>query len=231
MSRWLLGHIRPRRTLAAVVVWVVTMSTSVPAASASPIPGLLAPGSYALNVIRSGLGDVGPGRGTGSVTVTQNGADTVERFDILPDIFEYFLTTNGTDVVLKELNIGGIYFPANPPVLWRPLDTTGQVPPTDWSWTLNSSNGGVTLRTYSWTEQSITVALENGQVAKVQTVNTYLYFSGTASGSVEIIHSELVGDSSQMSELYAGSFTFFGSTTRVDMLLVMGALFGIDSYA
>jgi hypothetical protein len=219
-----------RRVFVATVAWVVAMNGGIPPASASPVPGLLSPGTYTMRLVRSGLSADGPGRGVGAIYVSQSGTDTVERFDLQPDIIELVLATTGLGtnpkVMLKELVVGGIYFPASPAVLWRPLDHTGRVQQTSWQWTLNSSNGGVTLQTFSSARAPTAFSVANGQAVLVQEVTTTMYFGGTASGSIEVNHWEVVGESNEMFESYSGTFTFFGSTTRVDTLLLLGTLAG-----
>ena len=226
---WFVSQRGVQRLLVLSIAWVVAMNAGAPPASASPIPGLLSPGSHALRLVKSGLDNGSVGEGSGSVDVVQDGTDTIETFNLSPEVLELVLTTGGLDtanpkVMLKELVLSGIYFTANPPVPWRPFDSSGQVQTTGWQWTLDSSNGGVTLQTWSWADPAVTVHVESGQAALIQHVRTFMSFGGTGSGLVEVDHWEVVGDSNQMIEALEGTVTIFGSPIQVDMMLLLGTL-------
>jgi hypothetical protein len=138
------------------------------------------------------------------------------------------LPVNHFGSYINDIYIDGIDFPANPPVLWRETNASGMVIPNQpWSWTLQSSNGGVTLNQSSVARWPSTENV-NGLPVTVQRIDTTMTFSGNASGTLTVTHVQKVGDNLKMREQYVGDITVFGEHDNINTTIVLGGLGGIS---
>lgn len=230
---------------AALVVLVLFGTTSTAKnVSASPTlaAGMLPAGTHPLEVIDVATSnsyrlasDAAP-----SVTVTNYGGslDNTQGgwqrqvYRLQPGDFEITLLAANEPPVrplgtyLSELVIQGIYFtPA--PVLWRPTNAAGLVVAgSPWSWTINSSNGGVTLSQTSVAQEPAT-EFDDGVPVSVQRIDTTFTFSGTASGTLRLTHWEDLGAVGRVREHFDGTVSLFGSVTTMNTTVVLGGLGGL----
>ena len=190
-------------------------------------PGLLAPGTYPLQVASAGT--AGSVR-QGSAVVTRSGSGLINHFDVVSDTLEMTLVRQADGSVrVTGLYVAGIDFPptSSSGDLWRPApDLLGAMPATvGWGWSRNASNGGDIRLTQFSTTRGVRTTLDSiGLPIRTQRVNTTLTFSGGMTGTVKIAHIEVVGNPKRMVESWHGSVTTGGDKTSVQMLMSMGGL-------
>jgi hypothetical protein len=171
----------------------------------------------------------GPSQPLPSLTVTNNQGWQTQRYDLLGTDIEWTLLgaedplVKPTGTSLSDLVIEGIYFEPVLPVRWRPASVAGVMVPETWSWTINSSNGGVTLSQTS-TSRAPEVQYIDGVPTLVQRIDTTMNFSGNASGTLTITHWEEVGVNTRARDHFKGTVTVLDVRNVFDTSVVMGGL-------
>jgi hypothetical protein len=196
---------------------------------------MLPPGVYPVSVFETGETSQyhSASDPTTALTVTHADGRQTQRYRLNPGELELeLIAANATPLApkgtqLTMLMIDGIYFFASPPVKWREVNAAGLVVPEQpWSWTLQSSNGGVTL-TQTAVARQPTVEMVDGTVVTVQRIDATLTFSGNASGTLQLRHWEEVGNYGRSRQQFSGTVTVLGSPSRVNTTVVLGGLGGL----
>jgi len=226
------------RATAAVTVVLIAMVLPVdPVDPVKPTlaPGMLPPGVYPLLAFDTGessayhpSSDPGP-----ALTVTHVNDRQRQQYRTYPGEFEIeLLAANATPLnprgtLLSMLMIDGIYFFADPPVKWRDVNAAGVVVPDQpWTWTLHSSNGGVTV-TQNAVARQPAIEMVDGAVVSVQRIDATLTFSGNVSGTLQLRHWEEVGNYARSRQQFSGTVTILGTPTRVNTTVILGGLGGL----
>lgn len=211
------------------------------------VPGMLPVGEYPLEVFDIGQSFRYRSSDAHAPSVVVQGSSELQTqtFNIAPGVVEVTLESSSPGlaegVYLKELELQGLRFVPERPVLYRPLNLAGiLVPLQRWDWTVDSVSGGVAL-SQSSIVQLPSLELVDGAPVLVQRIDTTLTFSGNAVGAVALTHWEEVGNRTRMREHYKGRITAFnrpgfagttfaqaavGGTDTVDTVIVMGGLGG-----
>ena len=193
-----------------------------PAAAATPL-GMVAPGTYPLEVYKFGQPQ------SGTLRVTDSGS--YQQTYNLPDgriALTLAQSTNllsPTDVMLTNLEIFGIFFNPTTPKLYRPLNVLGvMLPGATWEWQMTSGNGNVGLR---WSARNAGVEVlfdDAGLPVVTQRIDSTLRFSGSASGTVQHTRWEALATPTRAIDHFAGPVTLNGTQYHVDSWAAAGGM-------
>ena len=188
-------------------------------------------GDYPMNSYGIDRGDFYVETDGPKLVVTNSGGTQTHRLQLEGGAFEWTMLGQGSNLpadpsgtYVNRLSLAGIDFAANPPVKWRPEDVAGLfVPNESWSWTLQSSNGGVTLHAEF---QSLTPHTEyiRGIPAIVERIQANLTFSGNAVGNLQWRHFQKSGNAQSARDEFEGSVTAGTDTSSFNTAFVMGGL-------
>lgn len=233
--------VRPRHLVVTLLLVAAVSGGTTPAPATVLSAGMLPTGVHPLQVFDTASSSAYRQAGTPgpNVSVVSWGGSTAtggwqrQTYNLAPGRIEWVLLAANEPPVrprgtyISEFDIDGIYFDPEFPLLWREVNAAGVVvADVPWSWTVTSSNGGVTLSQTSVARQPETEMVA-GVPVLVQRVDTTMRFSGGATGTLGMTQWQAVGESERTRLHFEGTVTTFGARRDIRTSVVLNGLGGL----